>query len=395
MPYPTQVFSNLKSPSAFNVIYESLQKILEVNSRIVMEGDSITAGSNGPQYSWYIQALTGAGLFFPVGWNQAVGGQTAQQMATQVASVTVLSPDVVTLLAGTNDLSGTARTPAQIFADIQTCVNGYIAAGAGAVIVSTVLPRNGSSALTAPREMDRVALNALIIGMASNTVKIVNIESTFNPSTDCDDGLHPNWAGARKIGEAFSSALVAISETNNQSTIYTDAGNICGAAAMVGTGGTKSGTGVTGSVADGWVVEENGGMTVVCSKVTENGVEKQRLLISGTNSTNGSIVRLRKSFSANVSTSQLVDEIIEITASNIVGASTLIVGAATANTPSDVASGVFNTVLTNALLRPQQSANGSAITSIYTQAAVFKFNAGTVSADITIGKPYLKVIPNA
>lgn len=367
---------------------------LAVNSRIVMEGDSITAGSNGPQYSWYIQALTNAGLFFPVGWNQATGGETAQQMATQTAAITSLLPDVVTLLAGTNDLGGTARTPAQIFADIQTCVNAYISGGAKAVVVSTVLPRNGTNVLTSPREADRVALNTLISGMASDKIKIVNIEASFNPTTDCSDGLHPNWAGARKLGEAFSAALVAISAPNNQSSVYLDAANLCGATAMTGTSGNKSGTLVSGVVADGWTVEENGGMTVVCSKVIDNGVEKQRMLISGTNSANGNIVRLRKSFNANVSTSQLVDEMMEISVSGLSGASSMYIDANTAKTPSQVATGTFTTLLSNALFRPQQTVNASALTSIYLS-VVLTFNAGVVGADITVGKPYLKVIPNA
>ena len=115
--------------------------VLPLHSRIVFEGDSITAGSSGPQFSMFALIRAMGRFFSPSGWNQGVGGQTAAQMATQVANVTALNPKVVVLLCGTNDLSGTADTAATIFANIRTCVDAYRAAGAKVVSVC-VLPRN-------------------------------------------------------------------------------------------------------------------------------------------------------------------------------------------------------------------------------------------------------------
>lgn len=368
--------------------------IINVNARLVVEGDSITAGSNGPQWSFFVQCKTAGYFYTPTGWNQATGGETAQQTLAQSSAVVALTPEVVCYLAGTNDLSGTARTPDQIASDIQGCITAYLAGGAKAVAVCKVLPRNGGAALTAPREADRLTLNGLISAMAAPSVVIVDIETTFNPTVDCIDGLHPNWLGAKKIGEAFSSALVSISGAHTQSSKYLDAGNICGAAAMLGTAGAKSGALVTGSVADGWTVEDNTGATVACSKVVgSDGVERQRMLVSGTNSAAGNIVRFRKSFTANVSTAQVADILTEISLSGIAGVRSISVSGASASTTSGSATVLMggDFVFDKAIVRPAQSANGSAITSIY-YSVVLTFAAGTIAADLIVGKPYIKVI---
>src|SRR5437867_3800053 len=82
--------------------------LLPLSSRWVAEGDSITAGSSGPQWSWQAIVATRGRLFNPQNWNQAVGGQTAAQMATQIANTMAPAPKLVTFLAGTNDLAGSS-----------------------------------------------------------------------------------------------------------------------------------------------------------------------------------------------------------------------------------------------------------------------------------------------
>ncbi len=372
---------------------------LPLNSIVVSEGDSITAGSNGPQWIFAASILTNGKYYWPYQSNQAVGGQTAAQMATQTAAVVALAPKVVTLLAGTNDLAGTSDTPAVIAANIQTCIDAYIAGGAEYVVLCKVLPRNDATwmAKTPERRADRVTLNALIAAKASAKVKVIDLESTFDPSTDCDDGLHPNWAGAIKLGEAFASALNALIVSGDQTGLYLDSSNMVLSAdnpQLTGTAGSKSGALVTGEVATGWTVETNdAGIAVDCSKVADfNGAVGQRLQVSGTSSTNGRVVNFRNSVVYSGSAGQKYEAWVQFElAAGHQNLRALTVSCDTGSSPNSTAavlmptarglSGVLRTIVQTPLAGSDTSNNMQCFAT---------FAAGTVAADITWGKPFLR-----
>lgn len=389
--------------------------VLPLHSRMVFEGDSITAGSVSVQYSQYAMAYSGGRMYCPQNWNQAVGGQTAAQMATQIAATMTPLPKIVGFLAGTNDLGGTSDTPATIYANIRTCVKGYLDGGALFVVVSRVLPRNDTTwnnlGSQPGRETDRQTLNTLIANLPSDPalasyygrVKIAtNIESTFNPTTDCVDGLHPHWLGAIKLGKSFADAINQCFDLTFLPTDgYLNADNMLLAAsknpALTGTAGTVTGTPTpTGQVATSWKVDVAGGMTAVCSKSTLNGAAAQRIVISGTNSTANSAVNFNTPATYSGVAGDIVEACIDFTiASGYTKLRQITLTCDTSSAPNSgtvsvnmdgggALSGTLRTCVTTPLAGTDTSS---------TLQALMKFDAGTVAADITWGRPYMRKVP--
>lgn len=388
---------------------------LALHSRMVVEGDSITAGSVSAQWSEFAIGASGGRLSLPQNWNQAVGGQTAAQMATQIAATMTPAPKLVCFLAGTNDLGGTSDTPATIYANIRTCVKGYLDGGAQYVVVSRVLPRNDASFLAlagGTRTADLTALNVLIAGLPNDSTLLAagyagrvviasDLTSSLNPTTECVDGLHPNYLGAVKLGQSFANGInQCVALTSLPTDGYLNADNILLAArnpALNGTAGTKSGTGpVTGSVADTWTASENGGMAVACSKVTLNSANAQRLVVSGTNSTANRVVN----FSAAASVSGAIGDAFECCVDFSLAAGyqnlrNIVVNASTCATPNNGnmtvqmdGAGALSGTLRTAVGTPL-----AATISTITMQCYLAFNAGTVAADITWGRPYMRKVP--
>jgi hypothetical protein len=382
-----------------------------LDARFVAEGDSITAGTNGPTWTWAFDARTRGRFFMPQAHNQATGGQTAAQMATQIAQVTAQSPKVVALLAGTNDLTGTSDTPAQIYANLKACWKGYIDGGAKHVIAVKVLPRNdtGWTPLSAARKADRTVLNDLIgnkdsdPGLAgyAEKIRVVDVESIIVPATDMVDLLHPNWLGANKLGNAIGDvANTLMQQTTTLNDLYLDATNLLLATrnpALTGTAGTKSGTlAPTGQVADAWSVSENGGMTVTCSKSTLNGAAAQRIVVSGNNSTVNSLVN----FSANLAVTGNIGDSFEACIDFSVAAGytklrDIVVNHATGSTPNSgtMSMNMDGSGAVTGTLRTFVSAPLGAGIANTTLQALMVFDAGAVGADIIWGRPYLRKVP--
>lgn len=186
-------------------------------NRLVVEGDSITAGNL--YGTWVGRAVDpSSGRFtLPDHYDQAVGGETALQMVIEVGSVNALVPDVVTLLAGTNDLSSTNSTPQTIYGYLKAEWKAYLDAGASYVVAVEVLPRADSGWLLIPasRQNDRVVLNDLIAHHATDPdlapyagkIRVVDAGRNFDPATDTADGIHPNASGIEKLGGAIGAVL--------------------------------------------------------------------------------------------------------------------------------------------------------------------------------------------
>lgn len=284
--------------------------LLPLNARIVYEGDSITAGSNGPSWIWAAIPTGAHKAYHPVGYNQAVGGQTAAQMAAQIGDVMALNPHVVVLFAGTNDLAGTPATPQEIFGHLQTCRNGYIAGGALKVVVVKVLPRNGDSALNTEREANRVTLNTLIDGLARVDTVIVDVNSQFDPSIHANDGLHPNGHGSQIIGQAIGPVIGALFEEGKITSKFNDPD-----ALLVTLNENPQFLGSAGASPTGWTFEQNTeaegggvGCTVTQSKEDNgDGTFKHVFHVVGTNVTAGRIVNFRNMVPLNAQIGEAYD----------------------------------------------------------------------------------------
>ncbi|WP_027582382.1 SGNH/GDSL hydrolase family protein [Bradyrhizobium sp. Ai1a-2] len=267
---------------------------LPLHSRICFEGDSITKGSNGPTFIEFALMRSLGRFYAPIGYNEAVGGETAAQMAstTETAQVNATKPKVVVLLAGTNDLGETSDTVQTIFRNIRICIGAYLAVGAHVVNVC-VLPRIDPvfKARGAQREADRLALNDMI--RAQTDVTVVDVESQFDPTrmtitnSAKDTGLHPNYLGAIVVGNAVGDALNSLVTTDTPIAHSFDPQSLMLVAdnpQLNGTQGALS-NGATGVVADQWTLDmtAGSGLRVVGSKSTLNGRNAQRIVVSGTN----------------------------------------------------------------------------------------------------------------
>lgn len=368
--------------------------IFPINSRFVIAGDSIPTQALVRQQ---IMVRTMGRYYWPLGFGKSVAGWTAAQTAADVANVTALSPDVVWLHVGTNDLAGTADTPATIFSNIETCVDAYLSGGAKRVIVDCVMPREAPNALTAEREADRLTLNNLIRGLGSPMVAVVDMETDFVPSTDAYDGLHPNGRGGVKLGSKVARWL-NLWTSGSVLPLYTDDSNLIKAAGrheFSGTGGSK-GTGFSGDVATGWGGSSNGSdLTVVCSKTTLNGAPAQRFVISGTSGANSRNIILSSGipYSGTVGQSYEAWAEFQIEAGSqncygVFGISDTAQLQAPNNTqdpiiPSDAYYGVARHAITSQLAGSDTSNNVS---------FTIQFAAGVVSATITWARPMLRLV---
>ncbi len=191
--------------------------VLPSYNRLVVEGDSITAGNLDG--TWVGRAVDPSFHHFtlPDHYNQAVGGETALQMMAEVGAVDALVPDVVTLLAGTNDISSTNTSPMSVYGYLKTEWKAYLDAGASYVVAVEVLPRADAGWLLIPasRQNDRVVLNDLIAHYATDPdlasyaskIRVVDAGQNFIPAADTVDGIHPNTSGIDKIGSVIGAVL--------------------------------------------------------------------------------------------------------------------------------------------------------------------------------------------
>lgn len=132
------------------------------------------------------------------------------------------------------------------------------------------------------------------------------------------DNIHPCMKGAQAVGAFWAAAVdpiipktaVLLNSPLDLNTNFGQ-GNLLPGGRMVGTGGTNTGTGMSGSVATGWGhVLEYGTATSVASKVARTDSIKgewQQIAVSAM--TGSTAVKFSKSVSAGASTFQVGDTI--------------------------------------------------------------------------------------
>jgi lysophospholipase L1-like esterase len=225
-------------------------------------------------------------------YNRAVSGETAAQIRARVSEVAALNPlpRFCNVLSGTNSLTNTALTAAQIVADITGTCEDLVALGVRPILC-TLLPRgNGTSTtpwsglsttaqVTAAKarllEVNRLlrayaGANPSVI-LADIFYSVLNFASaTSDPDVAyCPDYLHPNAPGAIRIGQAWWSAVSphigpqqrnAAGNGDGYEATDNPFGNLLASAAFAANGGT-AGTGVSGTVPVGWTTNRLSGST--------------------------------------------------------------------------------------------------------------------------------------
>gem|GEM_PF-5615056 len=334
----------------------------------------------------------GVGLL-PVGYNQAIGGQTAQQMATQTAAVTAINPKVVCFHGGTNDLASAATT-ATIFSAIESCRDDYVAGGVEKVIILKILPRFGTAALAPDREIVRGEVNALVDTLADSSTIILSLESEFIESLTVD-GLHPNSDGANLLGNKFAATLNSLFESTDITELNdTDSNilkNVGANYLLTGVGGSKYRA--TGSVATGWgVAQSNLAVSCVCSKeVALDGSEVQVISLSGTGDA-GQFVRFDDTVTINALAGEAYSFCakIEIEAGHT-GLAGMSIKCGNGTTPSSTWSGTelaLGEEITGLLRSPLDSVYASDTATSYLQ-VLFRYSGDPINAVIRISKPTL------
>jgi len=187
--------------------------------RVVFIGDSITDSWDDPKY----------GGFFPGKpyIDRGISGQTTPQMLVRFrADVIALRPNVVVILAGTNDLAGnTGPTTLEAIEDNLASMAELSAAHHIRVVLASVLPisdykknKDGKPIIrTAQRPPEQIkALNEWLQHYAAeNRLTYVDYysamidEKGFLKDELSNDGLHPNEKGYEVMGPLAERAIAA------------------------------------------------------------------------------------------------------------------------------------------------------------------------------------------
>lgn len=185
--------------------------------RVVFYGDSITEG-------W---GREGSASFFPgKGWlNRGISGQTTAQMLVRFPQdVLALKPQVVVILAGTNDIAGNTgpSTQAMIEDNLHAMVDLARAHGI-AVVLASVLPVNDYPWLpgTAPAPKVR-ALNTALKRYADAQhlvyldyyTPMANAAGGLDPAL-ADDGVHPTAEGYAVMAPLAEAAVKCALQQNS------------------------------------------------------------------------------------------------------------------------------------------------------------------------------------
>lgn len=184
-------------------------------SRVVFMGDSITDNWQQPRY----------GGFFPGKpyVDRGISGQTTPQMLIRFRpDVIDLSPKVVVILAGTNDIAGNTgpMTDEEIEGNIQSMAELAKARGIK-VVLSSIMPTSAyhtsptGTPQTTQRPMDRIkAINAWMQGYADKNGHVYL--DYFSPMVDSTgvmkaeltaDDLHPNADGYKIMAPLAEAAI--------------------------------------------------------------------------------------------------------------------------------------------------------------------------------------------
>jgi lysophospholipase L1-like esterase len=314
-------FSNYNTAVQDATIYK--QNLL-IGSNVIYFGDSITQHGNasqiGNQDGWgfttWFNIYTGGKLYNPTGGDLGIAGQTTTQMIARLGAALAYKPALVTFMAGTNDITA-AATAVQIETNISIIVTAFNGINAK-VVISTILPRYGASALTTGQEIIRQAVNAYILTLASSSVIVVNSESAMSNSAYYVDGLHPNSQGASVLGGLYATAISPYLPTTNWAQSFGQDGILSANYALTGTTGTV--TGATGTAPTGYTLYAAGagGATVVGSQGTAGGLNQSIITLSGTYTGTSSYIQLSQTINpTTLTTNQLAESVFDFSTSSL------------------------------------------------------------------------------
>ena len=196
------------------------------NLRIMPLGDSVTAGARSNSGNGYRGPLFAQLEPLP-GNLDLVGGQQGGPMADsdheghsgwridQIAAVATDSlmeyrPNVVALLAGTNDLGQNYDVPGAP-ARLAALVDQILASDAGIQVLVATIPFSTDGAM----QTKITAYNNDIVNLLGQRERVEIVDTGNINATDMADPLHPNDNGYEKLGRRFADGVFSLLVTDS------------------------------------------------------------------------------------------------------------------------------------------------------------------------------------
>ena len=216
-------------------------------------------------YFTWLNAYCG-GAFTCIG-NYGVSGNTTTQMLARIEPALAARAGWVFVQGGVNDLS--TATADQIIANLKTICAKFVQTGA-MVVLSGITPYTGYAGgyttilavNKALREYFSTSPNVIFVDTYAALVNPTDTTGALAAGMS-DDALHPSAKGARAYGQAIANAIAGRyslvnylpSSAADSYAIDSTSKQLLTNPLMSGTGGSVSGTGASGTLANGW----NGG----------------------------------------------------------------------------------------------------------------------------------------
>ena len=190
-------------------------------------GDSFTAGTgSGPGTCWADRLAASLRRRRPdlLYRNLAWEGATSAQVLEQVEAAVEIEPDLVSFIAGANDVLLTTRPdPERTAENLERGLDSLRSAVPGAIIVTATIPERWLFVSLGPRTRARVSsgiesVNAEVRRIAAER-EIPCLDVAAHPGLSesenfCDDGLHPSPVGHARAASAFARMLHAHTGSN-------------------------------------------------------------------------------------------------------------------------------------------------------------------------------------
>ena len=185
-------------------------------------GDSFTAGTGSePGVCWADRLATSLRKRSPdlLYRNLAWEGATSAQAVEQIEAAIEIEPDLVSLIAGANDVLETTRPDPEITAEnLELGFDSLRSAVPGARIITATIPERWLFVSLGPRTRTRVssgieAVNARIRRIAAERgipcLDVAAHPGLAESENFCADGLHPSPLGHARAAVAFGQLLEA------------------------------------------------------------------------------------------------------------------------------------------------------------------------------------------
>jgi lysophospholipase L1-like esterase len=165
--------------------------------------DQLTAAGASVQYVGSVKSGS-----FPQNANEGYPGYTISQISAKADRALQLNPNVVLLLAGTNDM---ARQPSGAAGRLQALAEKIVSQAKGAVLVVGTIPPLGGAFGKGGSGGGVNAFNAALPGIvkavAGKGGKVVLADLSAVKSSDLKDGVHPNDQGYAKMATGWFKAI--------------------------------------------------------------------------------------------------------------------------------------------------------------------------------------------